>query len=79
MKTLRHMIHADTKQLARFQQSAHRLTDDRCQGRSGVVGYEMDHVGVDDATRLVCVEVLPDACCGLLQRALDHLKPWSHG
>ena len=54
------MIHVDTKQLARFDRVGHRITGDRRLGRSAGAGYEKAHVAIDDATRLVYAEVLPD-------------------
>jgi len=38
----------------------HRIIGDRQQGRSYSVGYDRVHVAVDDAARLVYVEVLED-------------------
>ena len=68
------MIHVDTKQLARFERVGHRITGDRRQGCSRGAGYEKVHVAVDDATRLVYVEVLPDeqkaTTVGFLTRAV---------
>ena len=46
------LIHIDIKSLARFRKVGHRITGDRQRGRSYGVGYNKDHVAVDDATRL---------------------------
>ena len=70
------MIHVDTKKLARFDRVGHRITGMR-QGsprRSGDdrVGYEHVHVAVDDATRLVYVEIHPDETAKSVSRFLIH-------
>lgn len=70
------MIHIDTKKLARFDRVGHRASGDR-QGtprRSGDdrVGYEHVHVAVDDATRLVYVEIHPDETSKSVSRFLIH-------
>jgi hypothetical protein len=68
------MIHVDTKQLARFKRVGHRITGDCRLGCSHGAGYEKTHVAIDDATRLACVEVLPDekqaTTMGFLLRAM---------
>lgn len=38
----------------------HRISGDRQRGRASGVGYDKVHVAVDDATRLIYVEVLAD-------------------
>ena len=53
----------------------HRVNGDR-RGRSRGVGWEYVHVAIDDATRLVYVEVLDDeraaTAVGFLRRAVAH-------
>jgi len=69
------MIHVDTNQLARFERVGHRIKGDRRLGCSPGAGYEKAHVGVDEATRLAYVEVLPDeqqaTTVGFLVRAVS--------
>ena len=52
----------------------HRITEDRQRGRSYGVGYEKDHVAVDDATRLAYIEVMADkqkpTVIGFISRAV---------
>lgn len=67
------LLHRDAKCLARFKRVGHRITGGR-RGASDGAGWEMVHVAVDDASRLACVEVLPDekqaTTTGFLVRAL---------
>ena len=54
------MLHLDTKKLGRIVGGpGHRATGDRRDHRRGV-GWEIVHVAIDDATRLVYAELLPD-------------------
>ncbi len=54
------LVHLDTKKLGRIVGGpGHRATGDRRDTRSGV-GWELMHVAIDDATRLVYAELLPD-------------------
>jgi transposase InsO family protein len=54
------LLHLDTKQLGRILDGpGHRATGDRRDTRRGA-GWEVLHVAVDDATRLVYAELLPD-------------------
>jgi transposase InsO family protein len=53
------LIHLDIKKLDRFERVGHRITGDRRHASTGT-GYDCFHVAIDDATRLACVEVLPD-------------------
>ena len=46
--------------MARFKRVGHRITGDRRQGASRVVGYEKMHADIVDATRLAFVVVLSD-------------------
>jgi hypothetical protein len=68
------LIHIDVKKLARFRRVGHRITGSRQQGRSTGVGYDRVRVAIDDATRLVYVEVLADeqqgTAIGFLSRAV---------
>lgn len=54
------LIHLDTKKLGRIVDGpGHRATGNRRDHRRGV-GWEVLHVAIDDATRLVYAELLPD-------------------
>lgn len=54
------LIHLDTKRLGRIVDGpGHRATGSRKGRRSGA-GWEVLHVAIDDATRLVYAEILPD-------------------
>lgn len=53
------MLHADTKKLGRIQQPGHRVHGDRTVRARGV-GWEVMHMVIDDATRLVYAEILRD-------------------
>jgi transposase InsO family protein len=76
------LIHVDVKKLGRISGGAgHRVTGDRRrQGSSNhaarTTGWEYVHVAIDDATRLVYVEVLEDekavTAIGFLRRAVAH-------
>ena len=76
------LVHVDVKKLGRISGGAgHRVTGDRRrQGSSNhsarTTGWEYVHVAIDDATRLVYVEVLEDekavTAVGFLHRALAH-------
>lgn len=71
------LIHLDIKKFARFERIGHRITGNR-RGASQGVGYDFFHVAIDDATRLACVEVLPDekrtSTTAFLIRALRWFK-----
>jgi transposase InsO family protein len=55
------MVHVDTKKLGRIVDGpGHRIHGDRRLQRDRHVGWEVLHVAVDDCTRLVYCEVLPD-------------------
>jgi transposase InsO family protein len=75
------LVHIDVKTLGRINGAGHRVTGNR--GRQGSsshgarsTGWEFVHVCVDDATRLVYVEVLDDekavTAVGFLRRAVAH-------
>ncbi len=54
------LLHLDTKKLGRIIDGpGHRATGDRRDTRRGV-GWEVLHVAIDDTTRLVYAELLPD-------------------
>jgi transposase InsO family protein len=54
------LVHLDTKKLGRIVGGpGHRATGDRRSRRRGA-GWEVLHVALDDATRLVYAELLPD-------------------
>ena len=70
------LVHIDVKKLACIGgQAGHRVHGDRRTRRRGV-GWEYVHVAIDDATRLVYVEVLEDekavTAVGFLRRAIAH-------
>jgi transposase InsO family protein len=84
------LIHIDVKKLGRISAkgAGHRVTGHRRSQfkrgpghGKGVTGWERVHVCVDDATRLVYVEVLPDekatTAIGFLRRAVAFYR--SHG
>ena len=67
------LIHLDIKKLARIVRVGHRITGNRRDTTDGA-GWEYVHVAIDDASRLVYVEVLSDergdTCAGFLRRAV---------
>src|SRR5207302_10648396 len=74
------LVHVDVKKLGRIGRPGHRVTG-RVSGaghhrRAYELGWEFVHVCVDDATRLVYVEVLADekalTAVGFLRRAVAH-------
>ena len=80
------LVHVDVKKLGRISGGAgHRVTGDRRrQGSSDhsarATGWEYVHVAVDDATRLVYVELLDDekavTAIGFLHRAVAHFAAY---
>jgi transposase InsO family protein len=74
------LVHVDVKKLGKIARPGHRVTGRVSGGghhrRSFHVGWEYVHVCVDDATRLVYVEVLDDekavTAVGFLRRAVAH-------
>jgi transposase InsO family protein len=85
------LIHIDVKKLGRIHQGAgHRVTGKRgrynpqrtdAEGRvRKTVGWEYVHIAIDDATRLVYVEVLGDekavTAVGFLRRAIKHFASY---
>jgi transposase InsO family protein len=74
------LVHVDVKKLGKIARPGHRVTG-RVAGaghhrRAFHLGWEYVHVCVDDATRLVYVEVLDDekavTAVGFLRRAVAH-------
>jgi transposase InsO family protein len=69
------LVHVDVKKLGRIGRPGHRVNGDR-HTRSRGIGWEYVHVAIDDATRLVYVEVLEDekaaTAVGFLRRAIAH-------
>jgi transposase InsO family protein len=53
------LVHLDMKKLGRIGRVGHRITGDR-RSRVRGIGWEYVHVAVDDASRVVYVEVLGD-------------------
>jgi transposase InsO family protein len=70
------LIHLDTKKLGRIVGGpGHRATGDR-RGRRHGIGWEVLHVAVDDATRLVYAEILPDERKGTTTRFAIRALRW---
>jgi transposase InsO family protein len=69
------LVHVDVKKLGRIGRPGHRVNGDR-RTRTRGIGWEYVHVAIDDATRLVYVEVLEDekaaTAVGFLRRAIAH-------
>jgi len=74
------LVHVDVKKLGRIGRPGHRVTGRVSGGghhsRVYGLGWEYVHVAIDDATRLVYVEVLGDekaaTAVGFLRRAVAH-------
>ncbi len=70
------LVHLDTKKLGRIVGGpGHRATGDRRHHRRGV-GWEVLHVAIDDATRLVYAEILPDERAVSAARFLVRALRW---
>jgi len=71
------LIHLDIKKLARIVRVGHRITGDRRDTVEGA-GWEYVHVAIDDASRIVYAEVLPDergaTCAAFLRRAITYYR-----
>ena len=74
------LVHVDVKKLGKIARPGHRVTGRVSGGshhrRAYDLGWEYVHVAIDDATRLVYVEVLEDekavTAVGFLRRAVAH-------
>ena len=53
------LVHIEMKKLGRIEGVGHRITGDRGDGKR-VIGWEVLHVAIDDASRLAYTAVLPD-------------------
>jgi transposase InsO family protein len=70
------LLHLDTKKLGRIVGGpGHRATGDRTR-RSRGVGWEVLHVAIDDATRLVYAELLPDETAATASRFTVRALRW---
>lgn len=70
------LVHLDTKKLGRIVGGpGHRATGDRRDHRRGV-GWEVLHVAIDDATRLVYAEILADEKARTTARFLVRALRW---
>jgi len=73
------LVHLDTKKLGRIVGGpGHRATGDPRDTRRGV-GWEVLHVAIDDATRLVYAELLPDEKQGTTTRFTLRALRWFAG
>lgn len=67
------LIHLDIKKLGRIERPGHRITGNPRDTVRGA-GWEFVHVAIDDASRVVHAEVLPDergsTCAAFLHRAV---------
>jgi transposase InsO family protein len=78
------LVHVDVKKLGKIARAGHRVTGRVSGGghhrRVYGLGWEYVHVCVDDATRLVYVEVLDDekavTAVGFLRRAIAHFAAY---
>lgn len=70
------LLHLDTKKLGRIVDGpGHRATGDRRRRARGV-GWEVLHVAIDDASRLVYAEILPDERKGTTTRFALRALRW---
>jgi transposase InsO family protein len=70
------LLHLDTKKLGRIGVGpGHRATGDRTSRNRGI-GWEVLHVAIDDATRLVYAELLPDERARTTARFLVRALRW---
>jgi transposase InsO family protein len=53
------LVHVDTKKLGRIVQPSHRVTGNRRHSLRGA-GWEYAHVAIDDCSRYLYAEILPD-------------------
>jgi transposase InsO family protein len=72
------LLHVDTKKLGRIVGGpGHRVTGSRAGQKEGV-GWDVLHVAIDDATRLVYAELLPDEKGRTAARFLVRAVRWLH-
>ncbi len=69
------LVHVDTKKLGRFRRPGHRVHGDP-QRRSRGSGWEILHVAIDDATRLLYAEVLTDETADTVVGFLTRAQTW---
>jgi transposase InsO family protein len=71
------LVHLDTKKLGRIVRPGHRINGDRRTRVQGA-GWDYVHIAIDDASRLVYLEVLDDelgvTCAAFLRRAVAHFR-----
>lgn len=71
------LIHFDIKKLGRIERPGHRITGNPRDTVRGA-GWEFVHVAIDDASRILHAEVLPDergaTCAAFLRRAVLHYR-----
>jgi transposase InsO family protein len=80
------LIHIDVKKLGRIARPGHRIFGQQVRATKGHnlrrydQGWEFVHVAIDDATRLVYVEVLPNekavTAVGFLRRTVAHFASY---
>lgn len=78
MKRPGQLLHLDTKKLGRIQGVGHRIHGDRRRRARGV-GWEFLHICIDDATRLVYQEMLPDEKGETATDFLERAAAWFRG
>ena len=78
MKRPGQLVHLDTKKLVRFDEVGHRIHGDRSRQSRGA-GWEILHVCIDDATRLVYQEMLPDEKGATAVAFLERAAAWFRG
>ncbi len=72
------LLHLDTKKLGRIVGGpGHRATGSR-KGRRKGAGWELMHAAIDDASRLVYAEILPDQKKGTTTRFTLRALRWFH-
>lgn len=69
------LVHVDTKKLGRFRRPGRRIHGDP-QRRSRGSGWEILHVAIDDATRLLYAEVLTDETAETVAGFLTRARAW---
>jgi transposase InsO family protein len=70
------LVHVDTKKLGRIVAGpGHRATGDRSRRARGA-GWEVLHVAIDDASRLVYAEILPDETGDTAAAFIERTVAW---